>query len=360
MMKLKLFLYSLGQMISYLLTFKRRVLYIGGYPTISNVGDVALWKAYEEFFPTMKVIHFRGGKIENTFYRLFSKPKDIAVLAGGTLINHMCLREAQDAFNVLGPFYVLGTGVAQSSYWKGREGYTIQEGPWKELLLQSPFVGVRGRLSQGQLLEFGVESFVFGDPVLYLSETRSLGNKEFFGEEMCIGLNVGRSLGHVQGGEENLKDIFIQSCLKLKESGYSFKWFVVCPEDLEVTMEVQGLVGGRVVQIYKDYRDYYRELEDCRLFLGTKLHAVCLATCRSIPSIMIEYRPKCRDFMDSIGLGDYSIPADKCNVDKVTDTILELERSYQEIVFLINKNIDEIKLNQMSVIEGIVQKESLL
>ena len=39
---------------------------------------------------------------------------------------------------------------------------------------------------------------------------------------------------------------------------------------------------------------------------------------------MIEYRPKCRDFMDSVGLEEYVVRTDKMSVDVLKDRMTAL------------------------------------
>lgn len=330
---------------------KKVMIYIGGYPNIKNVGDVALYNAFEKLFPAFTLIHFTGGKLERTLYSLI-KRKHPQVLAGGTLINHMCLRETSEAYQIWGSFYVFGTGVAQSSYWSKKQGYKPQLQEWVELLKDSPYIGVRGHLSYDELKSQGVNVDIFGDPVLSLAQ---LTPRENYRKR--IGLNVGRSLGFVQGGEENLKQKFIDLANTLKAQGYIITWFVVCEDDMDITREIAQLTKtNRILNIYKDYRDYYSYCNEIDLFIGTKLHAVCLAMCTGVPSIMIEYRPKCRDFMLSIKQERFSIAADQFDLDKVNSCIQEVETNYKEISKSLCEEISLVKNRQKKITTSFIKK----
>lgn len=334
--------------LSHILTRRDILFYVGGYPDIPNVGDVALFNSYQKFFPNHKIIHFVGGKLELFLYGVFCREHK-AILAGGTLINHMCLREAEDSIKVLNNFSVFGTGVAQGSYWNGRKGYENQIGRWKILLDQCDFVGVRGPLSEKELIDNNIKAQMFGDPVITLSKDTK---KPFSKGRKRIGLNIGRSLGNVQGGEENLAKIFKNLAIKLKSEGFEIHWFVVCPEDLEITEELAkySKTEEHIYRIYNSYEEYYECCENIDFFVGTKLHAVCLAMCTYIPSIMIEYRPKCRDFMASIHQEKWSLPAEFCSLDQIYSVLEEIETNYEQEVEQLYNEIQSQKKSQLNVI----------
>jgi polysaccharide pyruvyl transferase WcaK-like protein len=60
------------------------------------------------------------------------------------------------------------------------------------------------------------------------------------------------------------------------------------------------------------------------IFVGMKLHAVALATCAYVPSVMLEYNPKCRDYMESIGQGDFTLRTDTFTAQQAWETVENL------------------------------------
>ena len=76
--------------------------------------------------------------------------------------------------------------------------------------------------------------------------------------------------------------------------------------------------------IYDDHELFTSKVRELTAFVGMKLHATALATCALTPSVMLEYRPKCRDYMQSIGQEAHTF---KTNVFRAT-TIWELAQSW--------------------------------
>jgi len=68
---------------------------------------------------------------------------------------------------------------------------------------------------------------------------------------------------------------------------------------------------AKIFRYYTNVKLFKRQVSRCSVFLGMKLHATILALCSHVPSIMLEYRPKCRDFMASVGLERYCIRTDE-------------------------------------------------
>jgi polysaccharide pyruvyl transferase WcaK-like protein len=90
------------------------------------------------------------------------------------------------------------------------------------------------------------------------------------------------------------------------------------------------------------------------VFVGTRLHSVVLATCAFVPSVMLEYRPKCRDYMLSIGQEDYVIRTDKFRSEEVWERACELnsERNrFSEALYQSIKPLRERQLRKASELQ---------
>jgi len=68
-------------------------------------------------------------------------------------------------------------------------------------------------------------------------------------------------------------------------------------------------------------------MDDVDVFVGEKLHSVILAMCAHTPGVMLEYRPKCRDFMMSMGLGELNIKTDEITGGSISDRVEALYAS---------------------------------
>ena len=68
-----------------------------------------------------------------------------------------------------------------------------------------------------------------------------------------------------------------------------------------------------------------------RLFVGIKLHAVALAMCANVPALMVEYRPKCLEFMNTMGMGRFVVRSDAITVAGLETLTETLNSEGQEI-----------------------------
>ena len=61
-----------------------------------------------------------------------------------------------------------------------------------------------------------------------------------------------------------------------------------------------------------------------------KLHSVVLASAVHVPSIMIEYQPKCADFQASLGRSGWSVRADRVDAGRLVELVESLECRYSQ------------------------------
>ena len=88
------------------------------------------------------------------------------------------------------------------------------------------------------------------------------------------------------------------------DKGWEITFLPVWEDDLPYIEEAARRINKQV-KIFRKYRsvpDTLRFMESRDVFIGEKLHSVALACCAYTPSIMLEYQPKCRDFMTSLDL----------------------------------------------------------
>ncbi|MFC1738958.1 polysaccharide pyruvyl transferase family protein [Planctomycetota bacterium] len=300
-----------------------RIIYVSGDPGGCNLGDRTLFNASRRLFNRCNFVHYPGGRAVSIPSKLLGI-SGLAMLAGGTLINRLSLSEARQYVELFPRFFVFGTGVAQSYFWSRVPGWreTLQE--WKPILDRCEYVGVRGPLSAHSLTELGISGVeVIGDPVLAYANDINMGNGSYLPKS--IGLNVGQSYEKVWGSEESICSEFAKLAVIARRERWTVKWFVVWPEDLRITEKAARLSGTEqyIYRIYSDYDKYLQLVKPLSTFVGMKLHSVILATCVSVPSIMLEYRPKCRDYMMSIGQEHNTIRTDKFKAEEVWGVVCE-------------------------------------
>jgi len=91
------------------------------------------------------------------------------------------------------------------------------------------------------------------------------------------------------------------------------------PSDMDATRALAKQVGIANQKIHLITNDVEESLDlcgRCTTFIGMKLPSVVTAICAGVPPIMIEYRPKCQDFMASLGLEEFVVRSDNIDVDQ--------------------------------------------
>jgi polysaccharide pyruvyl transferase WcaK-like protein len=252
------------------------------------------------------------------------------LLGGGTVIGRWTWRVHLRTALLLArtrPAVMIGAGVEDPAFGGLHSfGSERELRRWRALLGDFDRVTVRGPRSQQLLAGVGVDAEVVGDPALLLEPT---GAVEPDPRTVGVALGFGDDLwGHSQ-------DAVVRSVAGalrgLADRGWSIRFFVVNPEDrdsAERCAAQAGLDPARtpiLPAVVPD--DYLREVARCTVLVGQRLHAVVLAACASVPAVMLEYQPKCRDFMESIDRADWLVRTDRIDAAEVLDRVLAAEAS---------------------------------
>jgi polysaccharide pyruvyl transferase WcaK-like protein len=273
-------------------------------------------------------------------------------MAGGTLIGNKdnFLARSQRMFNVARHRFVFGTGVADYEFWKDRK--LSAKKSWQEnlslwccILKRCDYVGVRGPQSQKTLLDAGLQNVeVVGDPVLVFADCSKSVNYH----DKVLGLNFGFGGEHMWDSQEKLYDKIVELASLAGKSGWKVMWFVVWPKDLPITQSAakESKTGEHIHEICKDHSKYMDLVSDVTVFVGMKLHAVALATCAGVPSIMLEYRPKCRDYMKSIRQDHLCERIDLFEAEKVWQRVLDIHSSREKYTAKIADGISQLQAFQ--------------
>ena len=347
--------------------FKRRIAYIG-WAGHENLGDEMLLEAYKRLFAGyhfMPLFHLSPGK--KALYERITGRKvfPAGCLGGGTLINRDkgYLREFARLVKECPTRFCLGTGVANPEFWAtGQKDWEDDLRAWVELLRQSQFVGVRGPMGANILKEAGLPDVeVVGDSALILARE----SQHIAAEEKLLGVNVGTSRGNVWGTEDDVLDKLARVCKALRSKGWKILFLCVWPNDMDSITTLTKLIGIHQPEIHLITTDVEHALdvcERCTTFIGMKLHSVVTALCAGVPSIMIEYRPKCRDFMASMGLQRYSFRSDALDVDRLVNLSEWLANNRTTVQNETRKKIVEFKrrlTNGASKIKEMIRNPAL-
>jgi len=301
-----------------------------GWTGQGNLGDEVLLEAHRLLFGDFSVVPYRP---ENAFQsksqsRFESPGFKMGFLGGGTLINQSptWLRRIQELKLRGLPLFCMGAGVNSEQFRHSFERTSISE--WVSVLKTMEFVGVRGPYSQQALADSGFDAPITGDPAIALAPfmaPRPASRK-------VVGINVGISKKTLLlPNSSSFLPTVVQLIKTLISEGKRVILLPVCAEDVASNKTVLSMVSDEActMQVCFDSLENYNEaLSQCGLFIGQKLHATVLATILRIPSIMIEYQPKCRDYMASISMEDYVVKTSEFTVNWVMETLQHLENHY--------------------------------
>ena len=251
-------------------------------------------------------------------------------LGGGTLIKQVSehlkrIRKLQRKYPN-SKFIVFGTGVGDIEMW---ESFGIETNiePWKEILNKSDFLGVRGPISKQYL-----DSWNLDKPVKVIGDGAILLARNFVKPKILnhsIGLNLGSLLnrdGKFHGGNEAaVHNFYLQLLSYLKAENFKITFFPMKAFEVEKIKQITKEARLTGFQIYpafeKPIEETISNLEEQDVFIGERLHSSIFATCAYTPTIMLEYRTKCLDFMASIHCEEWNIRTDTLELDAVVDRI---------------------------------------
>jgi len=336
---------------TYIMAQGPRLAYIGGVYDLHNLGDEALYDATKILFHKCSVLKFpRKQRLVNIAKLL--PLVHYAVLAGGTLVNReeIWLQLMTEYMEICPYFFVFGSGVAHPSFWKD----SLKE--WKPILEKCDYVGVRGPLSAELLTDIGIANVdVVGDPVLVFAPNNWKNCDLYIPNS--IGLNIGWDRITQWGEPEKIYAECVKLATFARRAGWKVRWFAVWPPDLAITRKLAKISGteDEIYEIYSNASEYIELVKPLSVFVGTRLHSAVLATCAYVPSIMLEYRPKCRDYMMSIGQEDYTIRTDKFKAEDVWDIVIDWNSKRESLSEALYQSIKPLRDKQRAKAEELMK-----
>lgn len=286
-----------------------------GWVGHGNLGDEASYQAISDLF--RDVFSFRT---DPSLLR-----RDVTVLGGGTLMDGTDVYRRRFERQRADVSLVFGAG-AESPLFSARPDYLRT---WVKLLNKKAWrVCVRGEHSRRWLCDAGLRApaLVCGDPVLNFTVEKSLAPPR----SRVLGVNVGVSDNRIWGGsDEAFHQRLFESLRSAVREGWSLWFFPVWPKDVPVSQAMAGRIresGGQAecAPVLSPSR-YVQAVQGIDAFVGEKLHAVALAAAAGRPVVMLEYRPKCAEFMESMGLTDYMIRTTDLNAPWLRQTLERIE-----------------------------------
>lgn len=341
---------AVRELVGYLAKGHHTIHYTGwvGY---RNLGDEILLEAAVEAFAPAEIVwvrEFHNAAIQRLVAR---KTHELAMLGGGTQIGERSpISRFKRAIAASKSAFVFGAGVTPST--EGPIPAWLEQ--WGDVLRPLPYVGVRGPESAATLARVGVNAQAMGDPVCWFVKPLEYWQPE----PGLVGVNVGHSHGHMYGQESVIQAQLTDLVRELLAQGKRLEFFCVWPEDLETTRRIAaaaGVVDPVIHEIYEGAARFQEKVRRMQMFVGIKLHAVALAMCTNVPSLMVEYRPKCREFATTMGVQDFCVRSDTLDVAQMLSLLATLEargaetsRTLYEHALVIRNRIRELSRSILS------------
>ena len=269
-----------------------KVGYIGGH-FCGNLGDEIMYECFCDILKPAALETLESPGVEELLSKVgLSGPAYFHryILGGGTLINPIW-RGKVDRLSQMGvPIVSIGTGVG--SCGKEQSGDIVFE-DWKPVLERFASIDLRGPQSCMKLKGLGLSQVgVCGDVALSLYQER-----EFDQSAKRVAINVLRD----SVTESQLGEIMGRVIPLLRQQGYSIDAWILNEEDIAFTEELIGDQIDRIL-VLRTHADILKAAEGVAFTVCTRLHAAVFSVTCSIPTVMLAYRDKCLDFMESVGL----------------------------------------------------------
>jgi len=279
-----------------------------GWVGKENLGDEAMIEATRQLMS--------WGEIEAR-----GEARDLLLLGGGTLINrNQYLRWLLDRDSPRIERAVFGTGVASPDFW----GLTEDTSEWLRWLGTCAYVGVRGPRSAQTLIDWGFkgEVEICGDPALVLEAHAS------FEDSGPILVAPAWTNGELWGGSDRKVYEELASAVTTWEKAGRTVTLMSChPTDDRPILLIKEMLGTSRVEYHAGYVDMAQTLElvaRSAVVVGERLHACVLAAAAGRPFVAVEYRPKVRDFSESVAMDDYVIRSDGLRAGRLVELVADL------------------------------------
>ena len=85
-----------------------------------------------------------------------------------------------------------------------------------------------------------------------------------------------------------------------------------------------GVAARTPVEVVRSSGEFFNCLNGAAVVLAQRLHVAVLAAAAGVPFVMIDYQPKCADFVASVDADEASIRTDEVTADRLEELVLSV------------------------------------
>jgi len=293
-----------------------------------NLGDDAMVEAAHFLLPHAKLIRFEHPKQEHRLMRMGLSGQRYfhsMILGGGTLICPTWRKQVQAALQQELLVWSLGTGVGSNGFNQPTE---VEIREWKALLMDFHRLGVRGPRSKTALEAIGIDKAeVIGDLALSLTCNELMQPCE----PPCFAVNITVPTGQTYDDGEYTRLQELEPILQtLIQQGWQPLPIAMHASDLPPLRQLMHRVSMEHLPIHvvSTPDEFFQLVAPCSFTIAVRLHAAVLSCCVGVPPLMLGYRDKCLDFMQSMQLEDWHVGLQTAEAMEIPDKVQMLsERS---------------------------------
>ena len=277
-------------------------------------------------------------------------PTGLLLLGGGTLINrkvYLDWLQTKDSPRI--ERAVFGTGVANPSFW----GLTEPAAEWIDFLSTCAYVGVRGPTSAQILTDWGLKTDleIVGDPALLVERPEGAGPTD----PGLVTISPARTNGELWGeSDEAVFSALAELTRRLVADGRDVRFLSCFPADDRPIFEIMRAAGHPdlpYLAAYADQNGAVELLAESGVVVSERLHGAVLAAATGTPFIGLEYRPKVRDFAQSVNMEDYVLATN--DLGGLYDMVNHLESTKTRAIVSMDEAVATFRIRLRAAAETI-------
>lgn len=296
-----------------------------GYVRRQNLGDEAMYIAIKALLKKHVKVPY---KIIGKFIFDEKEKFDLYICGGGTLLSGWASvydKQLNTMIKKKIPCVIFGTGVQELDFhWLKNKVTREKKNLLKYNVNNSRFVGVRGYRSRKTLLKVGsnprkVE--LIGDPAFWCFEAKRK-IKYFNNNKPTISVNIGSGGQVIFGNEKKFHKKFTECMKYLLEQNFNLLFYPVYQKDIPYQKKIVKALLPHIkrknqlksLEKTLDVPSTIKLIKQTDFSVCMKLHSIVFSAVAATPFLAFEYRPKCREFAESVNCGDYVIRTSSLNI----------------------------------------------